>query len=127
MFSSINWSAYFFYLILIIAVYYLVIWLVLFKGRLPRLKSLRLPQQHSDDYPDEVLHTTQHIIDELRPLFKGRTNKNELLLALQQQLQKYNAWDEPGFRDSLQQFIIHESQSICSIQFSEEDLRVLWL
>lgn len=130
MFSKISWSQYFFYLLVLVIIYYLIVWIVFFKAKLPSLNGLRrMPgvNRFAEDQPDELLSTTQHIIDEIRPLFKGRPNKNELILAIQLHLKKYNQWDKPGFREHLNEFINYESQSKCSIQFSEEDLRVLWL
>ena len=130
MFSTISWSQYFFYLLVLVVIYYLVVWIVFFKAKLPLFNSIRDlsgVNRFAEDHPDEVLSTTQHIIDEIRPLFTGRPNKNELMLALQLHLKKYNQWDEPGFREGINEFINYESQSKCSIPFSEDDLRVVWL
>ena len=130
MFSTISWPQYFLFLLVATIIYYLLVWIIFFKALLPDMNKFRLAtrfQQPGEDQPDELLHTTQHIIDEIRPLFKGRNNKNELLLALQLHLKKYSAWNEPGFRELLHAFINQESQTICSIQFSEEELRLLWL
>jgi len=130
MFSGISWQQFILFLLIANFIYYLFVWVVFFKARLPilsgvgKLGSISL---HPEDQPDEMLTTAQHIMDEIRPLFNGRSNKNELLLALQGKLKKYSNWEEPGFRETLNEFITAESRSKCSIRLSEEDQRVLWL
>ena|SRR5258706_15136137 len=130
MLSSISWQQYVSFLLIAIIIYYLVIWIVYFKAKLPSfsgIRNFRKIPMHGEDQPDEVLNTAQHIMDEIRSIFDGHHNKNELILALQLKLKKYNQWDEPGFRDTINDFIVYESQSKCSIHLGEDDLRVVWL
>lgn len=130
MLQSITWPEYFTYLFFAVIAYYLFIWLVFFKAKLSfltNINSIRSFSVHAEDQPDEVMATAQHIIDEIRPLFNGRENKNELILALQLKLRKYNDWHEPGFRDTLNEFIQSECQTKCSIRLSEDDQRALWI
>ncbi len=127
MFQSISWSQYITTLLVATVIYYLLIWIVVFKARLmPALSNLRSVSLHGEDAPDEMLSTAQHAIDEIRPLFPNVNNKNELLLALRLRLEKYAQWQEPGFRETIIQFILHECQSKCSIRLSEDDLGALW-
>ncbi len=129
MLSEISWQQYIVTLLVATVLYYLFIWIVFFKAKLsllPGITNLRNFSVQADDEPDEVMTTAQHIMDELRPVFDGRSNKNELLLALQLKLKKYNEWEEPGFRDTINNFIVMQSQSKCSIRLAEEDKRVLW-
>ena len=130
MLQSITWSQYWLFLFLASVVYYLYIWIAFYKAKLSVLSGLanfRTFSVHGEDCPDEVMSTAQHIIDELRPLFHHRANKNELLYSLQSRLKKYSQWDEPGFRETINEFILNESQSKCFIRLSEEDQRVVWL
>lgn len=130
MLQSVSWLQYFVFLLLATATYYLFIWVIFLKARIPTFSAagnLNRFEVSSDDEPDEVLSTAQHVIDELRPVFTGRTNKNELILALQLRLKKYNQWDEPGFRETINEFIADQSESICSIRLGEEDQRAVWL
>ena len=130
MLSGISWQQFIYFLLIANALYYLFIWVVFFKARLPILSgvgNVREISMHTGDEPDEMLTTAQYIMDEIRPLFTGRINKNELILALQGKLKKYNQWEEPGFRETLNEFIAGESLSKCSIRLSEEDQRALWL
>jgi hypothetical protein len=129
MIPSISWSQYFLFLGLATTIYYLVIWVVVFKAKVPVFSNsdFRVASFRGEDEPDELLTTTQHIINELRPVFNGRTNKNELMMALQKKLEKYTEWDEPGFRETINDFIASESDFKCSIRLGEEDQRALWL
>ncbi len=128
MFTSISWTQYFTFLLVAGVLYYLFIWITIFKGRLsvlPNLSTLRT-SLHGEDSPDEVITTAQHVMDEIRPLFGNVSNKNELILALQLRLEKYSQWEEPGFRETINRFVASECQSKCSIRLSEEDQSALW-
>lgn len=128
MFSSVSWSQYISILTVATVLYYLFIWLVCFKASFFFLPGLaKLPSSIlGKDGPDEVLTTAQHVIDELRPLFRRGANRNELLFGLQQQLSKYNNCDEPGFRESINQYISRQCGTLCSIRLSEEEVSALW-
>ena len=129
MLSFISWQQFIIFLLVANAIYYLFIWIFYYKAKLPLLSGIAHFSQLSlpgEDMPDEVLTTAQHVILELRPLFPGKENRNELILALQLRLKKYSGWEEPGFRDLVNQFIASESESICSIRLRDDDLRALW-
>src|SRR5688500_4323809 len=101
MLNEISWQQYCIFLLIATFLYYLFNWIVFYKGKLPELQGIRNFRQiavRPDDEPDEIMTTAQHIMDEIRPVFDGRNNKNELILALQLKLKRYNQWDEPGFR-----------------------------
>jgi hypothetical protein len=130
MFQSISWQQYFTCIFIATILYYLFIWIYFFKGRFPELATVanfRAASPGGEDAPDEIISTAQHVMDEVRPLFGNVNNKKELILALQLRLDKYAAWDEPGFRETINQFIRKESQSKCSIRLEAEDQRALWL
>lgn len=128
MLSSVSWTQYFTAILIASSIYYLYVWGVYFKAKLPSgVGLLKTPSSYAEDQPDEQLTTTQHIINELRPLFINKQNKNELILALQLELKQYTEWDEPEFRASINEFITSESLSKCSIRLGEEDQRVIWL
>jgi hypothetical protein len=128
MLSSISWQQYFLFLIVSTILYYLFVWVVYFKFKLPSLSigSFSSISLHGDDQPDEVLSTSQHVIDEIKPAFEGKHSKGELVFALQAHLSKYSQWDEPDFRDTINAFIAEESKTTCSIHLGEEDLRAVW-
>jgi hypothetical protein len=59
-------------------------------------------------------------------LFQPGASKQELLVAINQSLTKYNNWEEPGFRDTIDQYISRACGTTCSIRLSEEEQRALW-
>lgn len=129
MLENISWSQYFTWIVVATLLYYLFIWIIVFKEKLnfiPALSNLRSGSLQGEDAPDEMLTSAQFIMDELRPLFPNRTTKNELILSLQSELKRYAGWDDPSFRDTINRFIINESQTKCSIRLSDDDLRALW-
>ena len=119
MLSTISWSHYFLFLLLSITVYYLFVWVVYFNARLSFPKSAA---SYGEDQPDEVLNTVQHIINEIRPVIQRHKNREELIMALQLRLKKYQYWDEPGFRDSINLFILNECQGL----LDENDQHIIW-
>ncbi|MBI1342483.1 MAG: hypothetical protein GC171_06080 [Terrimonas sp.] len=128
MLSSISWQQYFLFLGVATILYYLFVWVVYFKSKLPSFSigGYNGLSMYEEDQPNEVLSTSQHVIDEIKPVFTGKQNKHELVFALQEQLRKYNQWDEPDFRETINAFIAAESKTICSIRLGEDDLRAVW-
>lgn len=129
MLSSISWQQYLLFMAVATVLYYLFVWLVYYKAKLPSFSvgTFSGISLHGEDHPEEVLSTSQHVIDEIRSVFEGKQNKSELVFALQQQLRKYSQWDEPDFRENINSFIADESVTICSIRLGEEDLRAVWM
>lgn len=128
MLSSISWQQYFLFLVIALVLYYLFVWGVYFKFKLPSFSIAGFSglSMYGEDQPNEALSTSQHVIDEIKPVFTGKQNKHELVFALQGQLRKYNQWDEPDFREAINTFIAEESETTCSIHLDEEDLRAVW-
>lgn len=128
MLSSISWQQYFLFLGVATIFYYLFVWVVYFKFKLPSFSigSFNGISLHGEDRPDEVLSTSQHVIDEIKPVFEGKQSRSELVFALQGHLSKYSQWDEPDFRETINAFIAEESKTTCSIHLGEEDLRAVW-
>lgn len=127
MLHSISWQGYFLGVFGLIIIYYAVFWLLYFKTGLTSLSGIRKkPFSNEEDVPEDLEGNAVKIIGEIQPAFMGTQNKNELIYALQAKLQPYKFWDEPDFRETINAFIINESERQCSIHLSEEDLRVLW-
>ena len=128
MFTSVSWNQYFTFLLIAGGLYYLFIWIFVFKAKVGFVSNLsKLPTSlHGEDAPDEMMTTAQHVIDELRGSFKPGLGKNELLYSLQQQLTKYSDWQESGFRETVNQYIREAFHQTCSIRLGEDEVRALW-
>ena len=129
MLSFISWSQYISFLVCITILYYLGVWFIVFKAKIPRLA---FKSHHSDGdlndlrATDEAISASQHVMDELRPVFARGTSKPQLLADIRQTIQKFQEWDDAGFRMIISDFVVQEAQSKCSIRLSEDDQRALW-
>lgn len=129
MLHSISWSLYLSVLVIAIIIYYAFVWIVYFNGRMPALllsNKQKAFSSNAEDYADDTMSKVQHITNELQSIFQHKQNRNELIMALHKSLQQYHDSDE-YFKNIINEFIVHESLNKCSIHFSEEDLRVLWM
>jgi hypothetical protein len=130
MMKFVSWQQYLIFLLIVTILYYLLVWIFFFRSAVPFIKDVRelfSRPDRGEDQPDEMMSVAQHIIDELRPLFVKGYEREELFAALHAALKKYNSWNEPGFRALINQFIIAESESKCSIRPGEVDVSRLWL
>lgn len=112
-------------IILASLIYYFLIWIIIYKAKLALLKfkpriSDAVPNSGTDREDISV------ILGDLEGTFTSKQNKSELIMALQKKIQTYQEIDDPGFRDSINRFILFESQTKCSIRLDEDDLRTLW-
>ncbi len=126
MLSSISWEQYLSALGIVLVIYYVFVWVVYFKGRIPFISNSRKFVSFYTNADDHELNKILPVTNELAPLFLHQQNKHELLMALQKSLQQYQRTDE-YFKAAINRFIIHESMDKSSIHLSEEDLRVLWM
>lgn len=126
MLSFISWREFLVFLLLLNAAYYLFIWIFLFKGRIPALQALRPGGRGGHTAENDFPSTSGYVTEELSPLFSRYSNKNELLLALRSRLQPYLEWQEEGFRESVNAFILRQSRKESSLALSEEEVRSLW-
>lgn len=129
MLHFISWHQYFVFLLIALVIYYLGIWVIYFKARIPSFADFRQKSGQSfagDERANEETSPLQEAIESIRPSFRKGLHKDELVFALQQQLKPYQQNNEAGFRQTINGFIT-ESADKCSIHLSEEDLRVLWI
>lgn len=125
MLQNISWLQYWWVIILTSSIYYLLVWIIIYKAKFSLLKF-------KPRISDAVLNSGTDredisiILGDLEGTFANKRNKSELILALQKKIQSYQEIEDPGFRDSINRFILSESQSKCSIRLEEDDLRTLW-
>lgn len=121
MLTSISWSNYFTFIGCLALIYYAFIGYRYYRNDWQDILNRKIVGN------DEKSGNAEKIIREIGPAFRGKRNVHELIYDLQIQLEPYKHWDEPGFKEMVNAFIITESEKRCSIHLSEEDLRVLWL
>ena len=125
MLQNISWSQFWLVIILTSFIYYFLIWIIIYKAKfsLPNLKPRISDAVFSSGTDGEDINV---ILRDLEGTFANKQNKSELILALQKKIQSYQEIEDPGFRDSVNRFILSESQNKCSIRLEEDDLRTLW-
>lgn len=127
MLNNISWLQYWLAIALLSLFYYLFIWVVFYKGS---FSFLKVSSPSTSKYGNDAIGTDVSdiflITEDLKPVFLNKTNKTELMLALEEKIQSYYEIIEPGFRDTLNRFLISESQNKCSIRLDDDDLRALW-
>ena len=125
MLQNISWSQFWLVIILTSFIYYLFVWIIIYKAKFSLLKfKTRISDVVLSSGTDR--EDISIILGDLEEAFANKQNKSELILALQKKIQSYQEIDDPGFRDSVNRFILSESQNKCSIRLEEDDLRTLW-
>ena len=125
MLQNISWSQFWLVIILTSFIYYLFVWIIIYKAKFSLLKfKTRISDVVLNSGTDR--EDMSIILGDLEEAFANKQNKSELILALQKKIQSYQEIDDPGFRDSVNRFILSESQNKCSIRLEEDDLRTLW-
>lgn len=128
MLNAISWQEYLVFISAILILYYAFLLIFYFRVNFSSLLKLNMKSFFRDkELHSEMSGNAKKIIQEIRPAFTGKQNIHELIYDLQLKLEPYKHWDEPEFRENINQFITAESEAQCSIHLSEEDLRVLWL
>ncbi len=125
MLQNISWSQFWLVIILTSLIYYLFVWIIIYKAKFSLLKfKTRISDVVLNSGTDR--EDISIILGDLEEAFANKQNKSELILELQKKIQSYQEIDDPGFRDSVNRFILLESQNKCSIRLEEDDLRTLW-
>ena len=125
MLQNISWSQFWLVIILTSFIYYLFVWIIIYKAKFSLLKfKTRISDVVLNSGTDR--EDISIILGDLEEAFANKQNKSELILALRKKIQTYQEIEDPGFRDSINRFILSESQTKCSIRLEEDDLRTLW-
>lgn len=143
MFTNISWHEYFTFLAVSTFIYYAVVYFLYFKN--PARISLQQSQASFENSIEKEQPTLfndvssteeglQHIVyacmDELNAFFedqkKTKAVKSELMFGLYTILQKYPALRNSDYKESLTNVIATQSENICSIHLSAEELKGVW-
>ena len=162
MFNNISWQSYWLTLALLLAGYYLAIYLLYyrsdFKIGLPR-KSLKnfphvpVPAHNREEQTETMVQTSlfskneallphnalvdtaEYLADccleELSAFFAEAKSRKwsheELIIALQCILRKYPVPKSSTYKEPLSNVIVTQSESLCSLHLSGEDMIRVWL
>ena len=129
MFEKVSWGEYFTGVGILLLVYYLLLWLILFKASpsvLYKFIRLRRSTNVQDSSKNAQPITLDYLKEVLRKIFVGRKNKAELVMAIKDKLNPYYHLIGPELGEELNQYIAEESVRVCSIRLEDVDFRVIW-
>jgi hypothetical protein len=129
MFEKVSWGEYFTGVSILLLVYYLLLWLIVFKASpsvLYKFIRFRRSTNVQDSSKSAQPITLDYLKEVLRKIFVGRKNKAELVMAIKNKLNPYYHLIGPELGEELNQFIAEESIRVCSIRLEDVDFKVIW-
>lgn len=141
MLNTVSWGNYWLFVVTSTSIYYLVVYFLYFKGDLLKRGIFSSAMKEKTDLPsfhqpmsasstnDEIV--VDACINELNAFFenqkKSKAVKHELMHGLYSILQKYPSLRHSDLRDPVSSIIRTQSETICSIHLSAEELKGVWL
>jgi hypothetical protein len=143
MLKQITWAGYFYALILLVVSYYVVVIVLFYYKDLGRIMTklnthsytasqvVKEPQEKTEVEKEEALFTmAQTLIQKLKLAIddasKRKVRKNELIKVVRKKILECETLRGTAYEVALNNFITIESQIHCSINLSEEDLKIVW-
>jgi hypothetical protein len=148
MFNNISWQSYWTSIALMATIYYLVVFFIYFKADFIASFSLKgwpissretkgftSPVESDGSFLEEKDRTEEFLvyacIDEIKALYEqlksSKGVKQEIVYALQQVLNKYPTLKNSPYKRSINHVIVSQSEHICSIRLSSEDVDHVWI
>jgi hypothetical protein len=142
MLNQISWNSYFEFVVIVLITYYSAILYVFYKTDIKNWLSLKFHTATFYKNGTEIFRNERstngselmnHLLDEVKALIQNAANrkspKEELLFAIQRGLssERFQSIDIISSKDYINDLILKDCESICSIHLSKEDLRVLWI
>jgi hypothetical protein len=151
MFNTISWQSYWTAIAIATSGYYLLVYLVYFKrnggmifqNENQTTKAFVHPKEdhqpslfdnRGDNLPSSPEKENEQVVyacmDELNAFFENQKRtkavKSELMFGLHTILQKYPSLRNSDYKESLTNVIATQSENICSIHLSAEELKGVW-
>jgi hypothetical protein len=136
MFNKISWQNYWTILAMLVAVYYIIIYLLYFRNKisLQHLKAFKRsePENKATSIEGEgEANAFDSCLNELATFFEEANGrkwiKEELLYALQKVLKKYSSLKNSSYEETIQRLTILQCKDICAVHINAGDLNQLWM
>jgi hypothetical protein len=131
MFTQISWSSYIVTVVLLLVSYYLVIAYWYYRHDLLQLIVGKNTTNNVAAFTQRHTTLVQSFVDEVQAFMaearRNKLDKRDILLSLPLLLKKYPTFMNSAFHESVQNLIINECISYCSIALSGEELSALWI
>lgn len=141
MFTNISWSSYITFMIIVSAVYYLVIGFQFYRSdvlkvisgtkpaSVPVLSSHQAGLKEAFENQD-IFRLAQSLADEVQAYLKeagrNKISKQDVVQSLKSLPARYPAIKDSSFKDMIQNLMITECETNCSIHLSEQELSEIW-
>jgi len=124
--------------VVVLALYYVIVWLLCFVKkqpaslqRLPPHAPSSFPTLQAEQHPDRDLSPEMYdFMDELNALLLQsaveHASKEELAGSISRLLQKYERLKGSSFQSPIISLITNEAADKCAVQFDAEELTALW-
>ena len=138
MVDNISWQSYWYTIAIILAGYYLVIYLLYFRNDFtfkvpskPNVKGVGNEQGMQGPPKKEEEYLFDACLNELTAFFEEARQtkwiKEELSDSLQRFFKKYSSLKSSEFYTLLNHIVVGQSENYCSIHFNAEDIERVWL
>ncbi len=151
MLQKFSWGDYWTVVIAVIAVYYSIVFLLLYKYGLLKLTFKKLaPTRPAQQTPaavpavtqagksvaklnnqDETENRLKMLTDELLQFLQDIAGKSfikeEIIMGLQVIVREYKEFSETNYRSDIDEFIRVETENHCSVDLSDEEIQRVWM
>jgi hypothetical protein len=155
MFTQISWGSYTTIVVVLLACYYLFVGLRYYRNDLLQLLSGKkatisdssnfttiktnslIKQKPHEAYMQQsveeqnLYQLLQALSDEIHAFMNeagnNKLNKDEITASLKILIAKYSVFKDSSFQELIQNLIVTECETYCSIHLSEEELSALWV
>lgn len=147
MLESITWKEYLVGMAVVVITYYLLVGLLFYRKQITGTITDKLKPQANrnkeispepeEEEQEEEWTSGGSLFDELEELVTDirhsilevagkEAGKDMLLLQLKSRVARFGGLRQPAYRVALNNFIIHQTEIICGVVFSEEELNEAW-
>jgi hypothetical protein len=151
MFQKFSWTEYWTVVIAGVAVYYAIVFLLLYRNGLLTKPSFKRPVSPKMQRPlpavappatqqgksvtklqnEEIENQLNKLTDELLQFLQdiaGRSYiKEEIIMGLQVILREYKEISETNYRSDIDEFIKVETENHCSVNLSDDEIKCVWM
>lgn len=152
MLQKFSWGDYWTVVIAVIAVYYAIVFLLLYKYGLLNKPTFRklAPSRPAQQMPaavpavtqtgksvaklsnqDETENQLKMLTDELLQFLQDIAGKSfikeEIIMGLQVIVREYKEFSETNYRSDIDEFIRVETENHCSVDLSDEEIQRVWM
>jgi hypothetical protein len=135
MFRQISWNTYLEFIAFVLAIYYIVVFIVHYKNQITNLELINSFEKDTTTVNSKMEPGTEHIeslLEEIQGCIhqanRNRCPKEEILFAIHGLIndEALQAFDKQSCKNVINDLVAKTFENVYSIHLNEEDLTVLW-